>query len=205
MTALWIVLGVLAAIILLLQIPVRARAEYDGDLRVWLCVLFLRVKLLPRTEKPKKEKKEKPPKAEEKPKEEKPKRKLAPSTLLDYAKLGAELLGDLRRKIRIYDLTVRATFGGKDAADAALNYGRAWAAIGAVTPLLERTFRIKKRDLSAQYDETKDKIELYARAEAGISPAQVITLALKALRGWLAIRKENQTEKVAEKHDKSDQ
>ena len=36
------------------------------------------------------------------------------------------------------------------------------AAIGAVTPLLEQTFRIKKRDLSAQYDAAKKSIELSA-------------------------------------------
>ena len=207
MTALWIVLGVLAALVVLSLIPLRVRAEYGQELRVWFCILCFRLKLLPRKEKPKKPKQEKPKKEkkEKKPKKEKPKPKLKPSTLLDYARLGLELLGSLRRKICIYELTLHAAFGGADEAEATLNYGRAWAAIGAVTPLLERTFRIKKRDLAAQFEPQRKEIKLFARAEAGITLAQILALALHALRGWLKIRKDDKTEEVAQKHDKSDQ
>lgn len=208
MSAGWIVLIVLAALVGILWIPLRARAVYEGDLTAELRVLFFRFRLYPRP--PKKPKKKAKPKEEPKSKEEttpqNEEQKTAPSpkTLLDYAKLAAELLGDLRRKLVLRELTVRAVFGGKDPADAALNYGRAWAAIGAVTPPLERAFRIRKRNLSAEYDETKKTIELYAAAEISLTAAAIIGLAWKALRGYLAIRRKTKTEKKAvQQHEQS--
>ncbi|MBQ7254651.1 MAG: DUF2953 domain-containing protein [Oscillospiraceae bacterium] len=190
----------LAAIALLLFLPLGARAEYKDDLRVWLCIGPLRLTLYPaKKKKPKKPKAEKP-KKEEKPKEEKEKKPLPPvRTLLDYASLALDLLGRLWRRICIRELTIRATFGGADAGDAAIGYGRAWAAIGAVTPILERAFRIKKRNLSAEYDPECKEIRLYACAQATINLFAILQIAFRALSGWLKIRK-------AVKHnDESDQ
>lgn len=50
-----------------------------------------------------------------------------------------DTLGDLRRKLRVNELTLYVRIGGSDdPAKAAMGYGRAWAAIGAITPSLER-------------------------------------------------------------------
>ena len=58
MTALYIILGIIAFIILLLSIKVMITVHYDEELTVSLSWLFLKFDLLPMTEKhPKKEKK----------------------------------------------------------------------------------------------------------------------------------------------------
>lgn len=70
MTALYIILGIIAFIILLLSIKVMITVHYDEELTVSLSWLFLKFDLLPMKEKhPKKEKKKKekePKKTDEK-------------------------------------------------------------------------------------------------------------------------------------------
>ena len=70
MTALYIILGIIAFIILLLSIKVMITVHYDEELTVSLSWLFLKFDLLPMKEKnPKKEKKKKekePEKTDEK-------------------------------------------------------------------------------------------------------------------------------------------
>ena len=47
-----------------------------------------------------------------------------------------DFLGQFRRKIRINDLELRLTLAGDDPADLAVNYGRAWIALGNLFPQL---------------------------------------------------------------------
>ena len=46
---------------------------------------------------------------------------------LPLARLGLELLGDFRRRLRVNFLRLRLTLAGEDPCDLAVNYGRAWA------------------------------------------------------------------------------
>ena len=188
MTALFITLGVLLAIGC---IPAGVYAKYDGELRVWLTVLGIRISLVPAKMK---QKHEKEPPAEPK---EKKKFSLPPRAALEeYLRLVLELLGRLRRKILIRRLKLHAVFGGRDEADAALNYGKAWAAIGTVTPLLEACFRIKKRDVGAFLGEDETSLRLYAEAWATLTVGQVLHIALHALLRFWKIYKTNQPEKA---------
>ena len=54
MTALYIILGILAFIILLLMIPLKIDLEYDDEVRLKVGYLFLKYTILP--QQPKKEK-----------------------------------------------------------------------------------------------------------------------------------------------------
>ena len=106
------------------------------------------VTLLPRPQKqkkkPKKEKKEEAPKKAAKAPEEKKKTSVIPGGLdgiFSLVQLGCDVLGDFKRKLRVEKLMLHVTFGG-DAARAAINYGKAWAAIGALTPMLDRLNKI---------------------------------------------------------------
>ena len=192
MTALCIVLGIL---VLLGLIPVGVYAVYDEDLSVSLTVLGFRIRLYPAKKKAKKKSKQA---ASGKEKEKKsfsmPKR----SSLEQYLRLLLELLGRLRRKILIRRLTLHAVFGGTDAADAALNYGKAWAAIGAVMPLLDTCFRIRKRDVGAFQSEDERKLRLYAKACATLTLGQVLALLLHALVRFIKIKKSKEPEKAVQ-------
>ena len=118
------------------------------------------------------------------------------SALMDYLRLAVELLGQLRRRIVLRRLTLHAYFGGEDPADAALNYGRAWAAIGAATPLLEACFRIKKRSVGDYLCDGETKIRLYAEAHATLTVGRILQILLQALLRFMKLTKNNQPEKA---------
>ena len=67
---------------------------------------------------------------------------------LPLVKVALDFLGDFRRKLRIKHLELQLCMAGDDPCDLALNYGKAWAAVGNLIPQLERFFVIKKRDFS---------------------------------------------------------
>lgn len=185
MTALCIASGIL---LLLLVMPVGIRAVFDGDLTVWLTLFGLRLQLFSGKEKPQPKKKKKNKKPSPSPAGEK--KKLVPQgDLAAYLRLFTQLLGKLHRKIRIRELMLHAVFGGSNPE---LNYGRAWAAIGCLMPLIEENFRIQKRDVGAFLSEDEKKIRILARAHAVLTLAAVLHIALHALRGYLKIRKNSE-------------
>lgn len=106
--------------------------------------------------------------------------------ILRIAQLAVDVLGDLRRKLRVEELTVRVTVGG-DPADAAMAYGRAWALIGALMPLLERILVIKKRDIQPVLDYNEEKMSVSARLVLTITVGRALALALRAGVGFLRL------------------
>lgn len=179
MLALWIVLGILAVFWLIGRVPLGVTAVYDGEgPRVDAVAGPFRIRLYPRPKKDpakqKKQKKQKAQKKEEKQEtEQREKRSLGGQLPLFRELLGLVLEAQavFRNKLRIRELTLHLTVGGKgdDPAKAAMLYGSAWAAIGNLLPLLERAFRIESRDIDAQVDFTVEETTVYARAEAVVS------------------------------------
>ena len=212
----WMVLLLIFGILFLIGcIPVGVDAAYLGGsftlkVKIWL----LRLQLLPaRPKKPKKAKKstakdgkkhaggkDKAPAAKEaqtadgaeKPAQATPKKALLTGgvqEILDLARLAADTLGNLRRKLRMEELMLRVRFGGgDDAAKTAILYGRAWAVIGALLPCLERIFVIKKRDIGAELDYNVDeKMAVDAHMVLTITIGRALALALRAGIGFLKI------------------
>ena len=87
----------------------------------------------------------KPPQPPKTPKEKKPKAEKGGSLLdfLPLVKIALDFLGDFRRKLRLDNLYLRLILAGSDPCDLAVNYGRAWAALGNLMPQLEKWFVIK--------------------------------------------------------------
>lgn len=201
MKAFLIVLGVL---LLLGFLPVGAYVRYDrlGS----LCELILgpvRLRLLP-----KKEKGKKPKEKEKKTKEKKERPKQPIGGLIrdfyPFVKLGFELLGCFFRKLRVNVLTLHVGFGGAgDPAAAAINYGRAWAAIGALMPQLRRFLRIKKENVSASCDFTSGEMTVFAELKAVFFLGDLVTMAirygLRALKLLLAMKKRNKEQILSDK------
>ena len=110
--------------------------------------------------------------------------------LVDVA-LG--LLNDLRRKLRVDCLELKVVMAGGDPCDLAVNYGKAWAALGNLWPLLERVFVIQKRDVEVECDFTASKTLVTARMDLTITLgrmlAAVCKFALRALKEYLNIMK----------------
>lgn len=78
-------------------------------------------------------------------------------------------------------LVLKVTFGGEDPAESALNYGRAWAAIGAIMPLAENSFRIGRREIDVEYDRTASGISVYAKVSLSLRFGQCVRLVVSAL------------------------
>lgn len=104
-----------------------------------------------------------------------------------------DFLGEAKGKLRVNRLELKLTLGADDPADLAVNYGRAWAGVGNLIPLLERHFVIKKREVDVQCDFTSDQTRIYARLDLTITIGRLLKLGachgIPALREYLNIMK----------------
>lgn len=200
----WLI--VLAVIILLAILPLGASAIYDREgAEVRLIAGLIRFQIFPKKKKasPKKEKAKKSKKAKDKEESKSQSPTTAEKTenkqggsirdFLPLVRVGLDMLNDLRRKLRVNRLEVNLVMAGDDPCDLAVNYGRAWTAIGNLMPQLERFFVIKKRDVQVNCDFTQNETTVYARLDITITLGRLISLAVRygyrAPREYLKIKK----------------
>lgn len=105
---------------------------------------------------------------------------------LPLVRVVTELLVDFRRKLRIKRLEMLLCMAGDDPCNLAINYGRAWAAVGNLMPQLERLFVIKKRDIQVQCDFAESKTTIYVRADITITLGRLLGLAVRY--GWRGLK-----------------
>lgn len=188
----------LAVILLLGFLPLGISARYEGGGAMVRVILGpARITVFPGKKKTGKEK------AEEKPEEiSTTKSKNAPAQktqggkitdFLPIAKVVWELLTDFGRKLRVNVLEIKVILAGGDPCDLAVNYGKAWAALGNLDPQLERLFVIKKKDLQIECDFTADETFIFARLDLTITLGRLLGLVFqygtKAIREYLKIYK----------------
>lgn len=204
----WIALGILF-LLAILPLGVSVKYNAQGPL-VRLILGPVRLTLVPAKKREKKEKK--PEKKKEEPKPEpvkqigkdksepalrkEPEKKEQGGSLLDFLPLVQtvfDFLGDFRRKLRLDHLELKLIMAADDPCDLAINYGRAWAALGNLLPKLEQWFVIKKRDLEVECDFTASETLIIARLDITISLgrllAAVVRFAFRALKEFLNIKK----------------
>ena len=203
----WIALGV---VFLLGILPLGVSARYGGEGALLRVIAGpVRLTLFPRK---KKEKKPKPPSKTDKqpgseeeslpkppqpPKQEPPAdRKEKGGSLRDFlplVKVALNFLGAFRRKLRVNRLELKLILAEGDPCDLAVNYGRAWAAVGNLMPQLERLFVIKKRDVEVECDFTASETLVIARLDLTITLGRLLGLAIvygiRALREFLKLQK----------------
>ena len=114
---------------------------------------------------------------------------------MPFVKLGMDLLGCFFRKLRIPILTLHVGFGGADdPAGAAVNYGRAWSAIGAIMQPIRARARIGKENVSCSCDFTRGDMRVFAETKAvfllGDLVAMAVRYGLRALRLYLRMKKQ---------------
>jgi len=189
----WLItLGIL---VLLAVLPLGIHIRYDEDGTLGKLIAGpLKILLFPR---PKKEKKDtKPQKKEPKKKKKKKtgdgtgtpaeKKKGGPITdFLPLVNVALGLLNGFRRKLRVNCLEVKVVMGGGDPCDLAVNYGKAWAALGNFQPLLERVLVIQKRDIQLECDFVASSTLVTARVDITITLGRL--LALVAVYGFRAV------------------
>lgn len=199
----WLITG--GILLLLAVLPLGVKVGYDSDgVRLQLVLGPIRLTLFPRPKKQPKEKKkdnskqkkeESPaeetplPKPPQPPKAETPKEKKQGGSLMDFlplVKVALDFLGDFRRKLRLDELYLRLILASLDPCDLAVNYGKTWAAVGNLMPVLERMFVIKKRDVEVECDFTASETLVVARVEITITLGRL--LALLAVYGFRGVK-----------------
>ena len=210
----WITLGILT---LLAILPLGVSVRYDEDGAVVRIIAGpVKITLLPRKnvdKKPKKEKNtEKNPKKKSEPEpkktSDKPQQKTqdqpaaadkpaakkgGPITdFLPLVRIALDMLGAFRRRLRVNVLELKLVMAADDPCDLAVNYGRAWAAVGNLMPRLERVFVIQKRNIEVECDFETTKTLVTARLDLTITLgrilATVVVFGVKALIEFLKIK-----------------
>ena len=188
----WLIaLGIL---ILLGSVPLGVFVRYDsGGPLVRIVAGVLRFTVIPLPKKKKKvpkEKKEPSPAKEKKtphkPAEEPEKKGGSLRDFYPLIQVGERFLNQFRRKLRVDDLVLKLTLGGDDPCDLALNYGRAWAALGNLVPVLERFFHIRRRNFEVQCDFTSEETLIEAQAKLTMPLRQLVELGI--VYGYLFIK-----------------
>ncbi len=180
----WIIPLVIAGVFALIPfVPVGVLLIYDAKgLDYRICVGPLRIKL----------------KGKKSPKESTPKLKKDVNIITRKAKDavtkkdGGELsqfrpllealvnlLADLRRKIRVKNMDLDLILGGEDPCSLALNYGKAWAAVGNIIPVLEQIFTIRKRNVQVHCDFMSQSTKVFLRLHMTIALFRLVSLLVK--------------------------
>lgn len=198
-------------LVLLAVLPLGVRIHYDSQgALVKLIAGPVKITVFPRPKKEKKKKKKTEAKTPETVQEEnlpKPPQPPKPSkatkqkeekggSLLDFLPLvnvALDFLGDFRRKLRLNNLELRLILAGDDPCDLAVNYGRAWAAVGNLMPQLEKWFVIKKRNIEVECDFSASETLVIAHLDLTITLgrllAAVCKAAVRALIEFLKLKK----------------
>ena len=194
----WLVtLGIL---VLLAVLPLGIHIRYDEDGVLGKLIAGpVKILLFPKPKKEKGEQKKKPKKEKKKPAKKKksatssttaqaPAKKKGGSVtdFLPLVDVALGLLNDLRRKLRVDCLELKVVMAGGDPCDLAVNYGKAWAALGNLQPLLERVLVIKKRDIDIECDFVAPSTLITARVDITITLGRI--LALVAVNGFKAVK-----------------
>ena len=182
-----LIIALVLLVLLLLPLGVRVRYDEDG-LFAALKIGPVLFRLFPPREnkKPKKEKKSK----EDKPKqaEEHPKRKGGALALVKGClPLVKPALEGVRKRLTIRHLELHVIWAATDPADAAMGYGYANAALGALWPLFYLNFKIRDYALGVDVDFDATAPALYAKADLTMTVFRLLTLALPLLFRFIKI------------------
>lgn len=198
MTALWIILGIIAFFIVLLSIKVVVTVHYEDDVELSVGWLFLKFKILPSEEKEKKPKKDKKPK-EEKPKEEseivkEPKKKKQDNMFVrfyrnkgvegvvqlikDAAKAVGGMFKRIGRAFLFEELFVSLTVGKGDSAQTAIKYGETCSAVFPAMGLIVSKMRVKKYSLEINPDFIYGNSNARLHTKISVRPIKLINAVI---------------------------
>ena len=183
----WLIaLAVLVGIALL---PIGVRGAYrESTAGVWVLIGPLKFQLYPAKPKAKK--------TSSQPKKGGNKNAKKGGSLSDFypiVRTVLDFLEQLRRKVRVKDLELKVILAGDDPCNLAVNYGRAWAAVGSLMPQLDRFLSIRKKNIEVECDFVAETTKVYAKVDATLSLARAFSLGarhgIKIIKDILKLKK----------------
>ena len=191
MRALHILAVVILVLLLIGQVRVGGRAEFNADgFFLWIRLGKFNIKILP--VKPREEKEPQKPKKPKEKKEPKKSGKEKPPTPLsekiggamEYAQallpVGLEAAKGMWRGLRVDVLELELTAGGSDPADAAMLYGQANAALGALWFPLTKAFHVKDGTARVKLDFSASGTTVYGTAALSVKIGAAVWIGLRA-------------------------
>ena len=191
----------LVILVVLAWIPLGATIRYNTDgLSLKIIAGPIRLTVLPK--KNKEEKSKKKPKDNSAPKKVKasstqpatPKQEEKGGPITDFLPLvntALDLLNAFRKKLRIDRLELKLIMAADDPCDLAVNYGRAWAAVGNLFPRLERWLVIKQRDVEVECDFEASQTVVIAHVDLTITLGRLLGILIwygvRALKQFISI------------------
>lgn len=190
MTALIIVLAVLAFFVILGLLRVGVIAEYSEEgFELKAIAGPVRINLLggdkkPKADKKKKENKKKTkdqknPKQKDTKSSEKQKKGGPVRIIKAVLPTALQTIGRFFKHLQIDVLTVRYALSGDDPYSVAMNYGYASGALGFLCPILDRNFKIKKWDINVYPSFTEPEETMYIKAKSTIAIWELVYIILK--------------------------
>ena len=158
----------LLILLALLRFGVIVEYSEEGFL-LWAKAGFLKFQLMDKDKK-------KQPKKEKKEKKKKTAINIKPGSLsmfMDMLRAVVNALSRLKRRLLIKKLILYYTSAGDDPSKTAILFGAANAIFGTITPIIERNFRIRQRDLRASVDFNAKEQTIYVKASISIAVWEV--------------------------------
>ena len=189
-----------------------SRTREEGN-RIWLQLGPASITLYPRPKKPPtkpaKEKKSKPAKEKKPKKEGKPRKPFTREQIVTlvrrFLSLALEAAGSFRRKLCIDVLELDLIVGSPDPADAAMDYGKASAALGALWGPLNEAFRVKDGRARVDVDFQQEHWAVWGRLQMTLTIGQLVWLGLRYGAAALNILRETRRDtNDAEKGGRND-
>jgi hypothetical protein len=191
----------LVILVVLAWIPLGATIRYNTDgLSLKIIAGPIRLTVLPKKNKEEKSKKKSKDKSAPKkvkasstqPATPKQEEKGGPITdFLPLVNTALDLLNAFRKKLRIDRLELKLIMAADDPCDLAVNYGRAWAAVGNLFPRLERWLVIKKRDVEVECDFEASQTVVIAHVDLTITLGRLLGILIwygvRALKQFISI------------------
>ncbi len=192
-----VLLGLLLLPVLLLAIPVRVYAAFDGGLTVSLRLFGIRFRVFDFTEKPKKKpvekhgnnkkrqpKKETPADSPVRDKLEELNSALQEEGVGGYIRFARRLLAEIGhtlvrigRAVSVRKLVLHAAVAAEESDETALRFGRVSAALASTQALLSQTVKLKKSDVRVTPDFLADAPSITLYAVVRICPLWALSAA----------------------------
>ena len=199
MTALYVILGIIAFFIILLSIRLCVTVHYEDDVELSIKWLFLNIKILPKKEKKEKKKKDAKPKKEKKPQQEseiikEPKKKKQDNMfvrfyknrgvsgvvqlLKDTAKAVGGMFKRIGRAFVFDELFISFTVGAGDSAETAIKYGKTCSAAFPAMGLIVSSMRVKKYSIEINPDFINGSNSAKLHTKISVRPIKLINAVI---------------------------
>ena len=170
----WLV--AMAVLVGIAMLPIGIRGVYrEASAGIWVLIGPLKFKVYPAKAKEKK-------KTSSQPKKQKKGSSKKGGSLSDFypiARTVLDFLKELHRKVSVKNLELKVVLAGDDPCNLVINYGRAWAALGSLTPQLERFLTIRKKNIEVACDFVAESTRVYAKVDATLTVARAFSLGLR--------------------------